>query len=51
VLKRINNNAYVIDIPMSKYLVSNIFNISDLSPYHGDEEELESRVTLSQGGR
>ncbi|KAK1648955.1 hypothetical protein QYE76_066760 [Lolium multiflorum] len=31
VLKRINNNAYVIDIPTSKYLVSNTFNVSDLS--------------------
>ncbi|KAK1681332.1 hypothetical protein QYE76_042180 [Lolium multiflorum] len=51
VLKRINNNAYVIDIPTSKYLVSNTFNISDLSPHHGDEEEQESRTTLSQGGR
>ncbi|KAK1595931.1 hypothetical protein QYE76_007781 [Lolium multiflorum] len=50
VLKRINNNAYVIDIPTSKYLVSNTFNVSDLSPYHGDEEEQESRTTLSQGG-
>ncbi|KAK1626910.1 hypothetical protein QYE76_001225 [Lolium multiflorum] len=51
VLKRINNNAYVIDIPTSKYLVSNTFNVSDLSPYHGDEEAHESRTTLSQGGR
>jgi hypothetical protein len=50
VLKRINNNAYVIDIPTSKYLVSNTFNVSDLSPYHEDEEEQESRTTLSQGG-
>ncbi|KAK1574156.1 hypothetical protein QYE76_019011, partial [Lolium multiflorum] len=50
VLKRINNNAYVIDIPTSKYLVSNTFNISDLSPHHGDEEGQESRTTLSQGG-
>jgi hypothetical protein len=50
VLKRINDNAYVIDIPTSKYLVSNTFNVSDLSPYHGDEETLESRTTLSQGG-
>jgi hypothetical protein len=49
VLKRINNNTYIIDIPTSKYLVSNTFNISDLSPYHGDEEALESRMTLSQG--
>ncbi|KAK1551529.1 hypothetical protein QYE76_017215, partial [Lolium multiflorum] len=50
VLKRINNNAYVIDIPTSKYLVSNTFNVSDLSPHHGDEEGQESRTTLSQGG-
>jgi hypothetical protein len=33
VLKRINDNAYVIDIPTSKYLVSNNFNIKDLSPF------------------
>ena len=50
VLKRINNNAYVIDIPTSKYLVSNTFNVADLSPYHEDEEAQESRTTLSQGG-
>ena len=36
VLKRINNNAYIIDIPTSKYMVSNTFNVSDLKPYHGD---------------
>src|SRR3954471_16045879 len=53
VLKRINNNAYVIDIPTSKYLVSSTFNVKDLSPYHGEEEVVtveESRSTLSQGG-
>ena len=50
VLKRINDNAYVIDIPSTKYSVSNTFNISDLSPYHGEEELPESRSTLSQGG-
>ncbi|KAK1631972.1 hypothetical protein QYE76_006287 [Lolium multiflorum] len=50
VLKRINDNAYVIDIPTSKYSVSNTFNVSDLSPYHEDEETIESRTTLSQGG-
>ena len=50
VLSRINDNAYVIDIPQSKYLVSNTFNVADLSPYHGENEDLESRTTLSQGG-
>jgi hypothetical protein len=50
VLKRINDNAYVIDIPTSKYLVSNTFNVADLTPYHGDDGDSESRTTLSQGG-
>jgi len=53
VLKRINNNAYIIDIPTSKYLASNTFNVKDLSPYHGDVQDdihEESRMTLSQGG-
>ena len=53
VLKRINNNTYIIDIPTSKYLASNTFNVKDLSPYHGDvldDIHEESRITLSQGG-
>ena len=51
VLKRINDNAYVIDIPQSKYAVSNSFNVSDLSPYYGEDDEMEEpRTTLSQGG-
>ena len=53
VLKKINNNAYVIDIPTSKYGVSNSFNVMDLSPFHGDDvfqDGEESRTTLSQGG-
>ena len=50
VLKRINDNAYVIDIPTDKYLVSNTFNVSDLSPYHGDEDIAETRTSHFQGG-
>ena len=53
VLKKINNNAYIIDIPTSKYGVSNSFNVMDLSPFHGDDvsqDGEESRTTLSQGG-
>ena len=53
ILKFINDNAYKVDIPQSKYVVDDTFNISDLSPYHGeqsDEEDHESRTTLSQGG-
>jgi hypothetical protein len=50
VLKRINDNAYVIDISTSKYLVSNTFNIKDLSPFHGEMVNEESRSTLFQEG-
>ena len=49
VLARYNNNAYKIDLPRDKYNVSDIFNISDLSPYHGDED-FDPRSDLSQGG-
>ena len=47
-LARYNNNAYKIDIPRDKYSVSDIFNINDLSPYHGDEN-FDPRSDLSQG--
>ena len=48
VLARYNNNAYKIDIPRDKYSVSDIFNIKDLSPYHGDED-FDPRTDLSKG--
>ena len=48
VLARYNNNAYKIDIPRDKYSVSDIFNVKDLSPYHGDED-FDPRSDLSQG--
>ena len=50
VLKRINNNAYIIDIPTNKYMVRNTFNVSDLKPYHGEISNEESRTTHSQEG-
>ena len=53
VIKRINDNAYKIDISNSKHLVHDTFNVADLSPYYGtssDEEDQESRTTLFQGG-
>ena len=50
VLKKINDNAYVIDIPTDKYLVSNTSNVSDLSPYHGEEDVAETRTSHFQGG-
>ena len=48
VLARYNNNTYKIDLPSNKYNVSDIFNIKDLSPYHGDEA-FDPRSDLSQG--
>jgi hypothetical protein len=53
VLKRINDNAYKIDISKSKYGVHDTFNVADISPYRGnpsDDEDEESRTTLFQGG-
>ena len=41
VLKRINNNAYQIDLE-GKYTISSTFNVSDLIPYVADELDLRS---------
>ena len=48
-LARYNNNAYKIDLPRDKYNMSYIFNVKDLSSFHGDEE-FDPRSDLSQGG-
>jgi hypothetical protein len=47
VLRKINDNAYEIDLP-NTYGVSTSFNVSKLSPFFGLEE---SRTTLFEGGR
>jgi hypothetical protein len=49
VLQRINENAYKLDLP-ADFGVSPIFNIADLTPYLGEEDELESRMTQMQEG-
>ena len=49
VLARYNDNAYKIGLPRDKYNVSDIFNVKDLSPYHGDED-FGPRSDISQGG-
>ena len=47
VLQRINENAYKLDLP-ADFGVSPTFNIADLKPYLGEEDELESRTTQMQ---
>jgi hypothetical protein len=47
VLRKINDNAYEIDLP-NTYGVSTSFNVSKLYPFFGLEE---SRTTLFEGGR
>jgi hypothetical protein len=49
VLKKINDNAYVHDLP-AEYSVSSSFNVVDVKPYAGEDEELPSRMTLIQEG-
>jgi hypothetical protein len=47
-LEKINENAYKLDLPI-EFRVSPTFNIADLKPYLGKEDELESRTTQMQG--
>jgi hypothetical protein len=44
ILKKINENAYKLDLPVD-FRVSPTFNITDLKSYLGEENELESRTT------
>jgi hypothetical protein len=49
VLEKINENAYKLDLP-ADFGVSPTFNIADLKPYLGEEDEPESRMTQIQEG-
>jgi hypothetical protein len=49
VLEKINENAYKLDLP-ADFGVSPTFNIADLKPYLGEEDELELRMTQMQEG-
>jgi hypothetical protein len=49
VLEKINDNAYKLELP-PEFGVSPTFNILDLKPYLGKEDELESRMTPIQEG-
>jgi hypothetical protein len=47
IIEKINNNAYKLELP-PEFGVSPTFNISDLRPYLGEEDALESRMTSIQ---
>jgi hypothetical protein len=47
VLSKINDNAYILDLP-AEFGVYTSFNVADLKPYLGDQEELPSRTTSVQ---
>ncbi|WVZ71118.1 hypothetical protein U9M48_019739 [Paspalum notatum var. saurae] len=49
IIEKINDNAYKLELP-PEFGVSPTFNIADLKPYLGDEDELESRMTPLQEG-
>ena len=44
ILEKINDNAYKLEL-RSEFGISPTFNISDMKPYLGEEDELESRTT------
>ncbi|KAK1615888.1 hypothetical protein QYE76_021405 [Lolium multiflorum] len=50
VLEKINDNAYKLELPAELGPVSPTFNIADLKPYFGEEDELASRTTSIQEG-
>jgi hypothetical protein len=49
VLTKINDNAYIPDLP-AEFSASTSFNVADLKPYLGEDEELPSRTTSVQKG-
>jgi hypothetical protein len=49
ILEKINDNAYKLELPF-EFGISPTFNISNLKPYLGKEDELESRATPLQEG-
>lgn len=49
VIKRINDNAYKIELP-GHYNVSATFNVADLSPYVGDQDDdMDSGASVFRG--
>ena len=50
VLQKINDNAYKLELPADFGTVSPTFNIADLKPYFGEDDEIASRTTSFQEG-
>ena len=50
VLERINDNAYKLELPADFGTVSPSFNIADLKPYLGEDDDIASRTTSFQEG-
>ena len=50
VLERINDNAYKLELPADFGEICTTFNIADLKPYFGEEDEIASRTTSIQEG-
>ena len=44
VIEKINENVYKLDLP-AEFRVSPTFNVADLKPYLGEDEEIPSRTT------
>jgi hypothetical protein len=49
-LEKINDNAYKLELPTDFGTVSPTFNIANLKPYFGEEDEIASRTTSIQEG-
>jgi hypothetical protein len=49
ILAKINDNAYKLELP-PEFGVTPTFNISDLRPYFGEEDEMLSRMTSMHDG-
>ena len=49
IVQKINDNAYILDLP-PEYGVSSSFNVVDLRPYVGEDEQIPSRMTPIQEG-
>jgi hypothetical protein len=49
IIEKINDNTYKLESP-PEFRVSPTFNIADLKPYLGEEDEFESRMTPLQEG-